>query len=1514
MSLYTNSIIPTTSSLPSLWTHQQNCFDAKRALNKCLINMWCGTGKTRIFTYSILKELYGLSVIVFPSLGLINQFNNDYIRNHEFIGYWTNHTVLSFCSETDVGNKKNTKEIKYTTSEKVLKSFLKKSQKKVITVTYQSLEKFVNIILESDLTIDYLVYDEAHRAVGHRIQETVFHNKEFNAVCGKIEFYTATPVNRNGIIMSMDEKSRVDLDTDTGFDSDLEIGDEEKDEEEEEVDLDLTNNLEDNNEDIDDDSDFDSDDLEDIVSHCGSLAFEYLYCDAVKDGISRKYEVTVNLAFEKKDVTKTKTIYENMIRTCLSTPTYNYWNILTFHGGVNESTERVNTFVKCFSSPENVNLFKTTFQETQNNEFPETKTMYSVRNICFEGIHSDMSTKKRNAILKKFDKKVPGRIFILSSCRTIGEGIDTKWANMEVPVDPTKSIVYESQKIGRITRMPEPDMPPSILLIPVSINKSMYERAETDIDKDKLIRKELNENRDFSTLLNVISAFKYQFDKETFDHCLRYPNKFSPDEVKKNLERQGFQIEKSKGTLIDNINYLVNDPEKVIEPTTSKNAIMDLNEISDQIERPIEIHSQNMDQPVETVGSQNEKSGDPIRLFQNENDEYQPIVEKDGNSGSSGSSSKKNPVHPPEKRDRPFKINYDPDLLVLWNIEETQFYDKFGKGILDCELSWNKKLEKRWFETLEEVKIFIDEERKLPSGTSKNVNERKMKIWLYSQTQNYKKNKWSMKNKKLKDEWENFIQDPKYKQYFLSNEKYWFKTLNQIKRFIDKEGRRPNSMNEENKYERVLGQWMVTQGQSYKKKIYIMKKKNIRKIWKNLTNNSKYALYFGGKKNIWFSNFKKAKKYLDQNKKRPNKRSEDPYIKFIGAWLANQQTSYQNKSGFMKNLELKKTWEKFIQDPSYSCYFCSEEEQWFLHFKKAQCFIIQNGKRPNKESDNIYEKKCGHWLGNQLYAYKNQTGLITGHNPTIKKAWEEFIQDPKYTQHFWSQKEKWFSNFKKTKQFLDEKKKRPNQKSEGEKKLGLWINGQIQRYKNQIGLMKYEKIKNVWKEFIQDPKYAKHFLSNEEKWMTMFKKVKEFIDKNDKRPRSSTYLGRWVGTQIQSYKKLQYIMKESDKIKNIWEEFIKDPKYAKYFCSKKEIWISNLELTKKYLNQKNEKPNRRSKNPHTKFIGGWLQSQIRHYKKRSGQMKNPEIKKTWEEFINNPKYSKFLNQQKTKKRKPPQSTTTDQPPINQPRNQETTKPIEPKKRIKLTISPKTKTPSPKSVKIKIPKKPTKRKRPPSKPIINVEDRKKELMATMTHEELAEKRAKEECQRSSGYQAPNPEAKNKINEWISSSILLDSEGDIIVLDGPQFKSSAAIVGKGISVGRIIVPNNSSDAEEMTQHPIYGGCVIDTYLEDLLDEYIQNQKPIAGIYADFMGQEDIFDQLKQLNLEKGCVIGYTRSARGSKASHVNSFSNGLMRKMYETFRTAKNIIPDEYNGVIVYGEHVRMATCVFQLALK
>ena len=46
--------------------------------------MWCGTGKTVTFTISIFEDKTSLNVIVFPSLGLINQYSNDYFLNENF--------------------------------------------------------------------------------------------------------------------------------------------------------------------------------------------------------------------------------------------------------------------------------------------------------------------------------------------------------------------------------------------------------------------------------------------------------------------------------------------------------------------------------------------------------------------------------------------------------------------------------------------------------------------------------------------------------------------------------------------------------------------------------------------------------------------------------------------------------------------------------------------------------------------------------------------------------------------------------------------------------------------------------------------------------------------------------------------------------------------------------------------------------------------------------------------------------------------------------------------------------------------------------------------------------------------------------------------------------------------------------------------------------------------------------------------------------------------------------------
>ena len=48
--------------------------------------------------------------------------------------------------------------------------------------------------------------------------------------------------------------------------------------------------------------------------------------------------------------------------------------------------------------------------------------------------------------------------------------------------------------------------------------------------------------------------------------------------------------------------------------------------------------------------------------------------------------------------------------------------------------------------------------------------------------------------------------------------------------------------------------------------------------------------------------------------------------------------------------------------------------------------------------------------------------------------------------------------------------------------------------------MKNEIIYNQWTEFINDNKYKKYFISNEDNWIDILNQVKLYIDNNNKRP------------------------------------------------------------------------------------------------------------------------------------------------------------------------------------------------------------------------------------------------------------------------------------------------------------------------------------------------------------------------------------------------------------------------------
>lgn len=69
-----------------------------------------------------------------------------------------------------------------------------------------------------------------------------------------------------------------------------------------------------------------------------------------------------------------------------------------------------------------------------------------------------------------------------------------------------------------------------------------------------------------------------------------------------------------------------------------------------------------------------------------------------------------------------------------------------------------------WKNKSEEVKKYIDENKKRPSSKDKNQEIKILGKWLSHQRQNYKNNEKSMKNEEIKNLWEEFLKE--YQEYF----------------------------------------------------------------------------------------------------------------------------------------------------------------------------------------------------------------------------------------------------------------------------------------------------------------------------------------------------------------------------------------------------------------------------------------------------------------------------------------------------------------------------------------------------------------------------------------------------------------------------------------------------------------------------------------------------------------------------------------------------------------------------
>jgi SAM-dependent methyltransferase len=160
-----------------------------------------------------------------------------------------------------------------------------------------------------------------------------------------------------------------------------------------------------------------------------------------------------------------------------------------------------------------------------------------------------------------------------------------------------------------------------------------------------------------------------------------------------------------------------------------------------------------------------------------------------------------------------------------------------------------------------------------------------------------------------------------------------------LKKFIDDNKKTPSN-HSKNKDEKQLGLWLCTQKGNYKNQKNSMSINDPRrKVFEQFQD--EYKEYLLTDDEIWYDNFNKLKKFIDDNKKIPSTIAKDKDEKQLGSWLSNQKNKYKNQKESMKiNEPRRKVFENFI-------------EEYKEYFKNFELNIIETqDKKDDPQNDN----------------------------------------------------------------------------------------------------------------------------------------------------------------------------------------------------------------------------------------------------------------------------------------------------------------------------------------------------------------------------------------------------------------------------------------------------------------------------------------------------------------------------------------------------------------------------------
>jgi superfamily II DNA or RNA helicase len=170
--------------------------------------------------------------------------------------------------------------------------------------------------------------------------------------------------------------------------------------------------------------------------------------------------------------------------------------------------------------------------------------------------------------------------------------------------------------------------------------------------------------------------------------------------------------------------------------------------------------------------------------------------------------------------------------------EENYIYnEKYSKFVTTKKDKWLIKFNK--------YKQFIIDNRRRPSSSSKNKEEKELGIWGNLQLGKYRLNEINatINSPEIRSKWEEFISDKKYRQHFMSYEQIWEYKFEKVKVFLTREKRRPNARSQDEN-EATLGNWLQTNITNYRKQCDRMKDESYRQKWQEFITSEEYSKFF----------------------------------------------------------------------------------------------------------------------------------------------------------------------------------------------------------------------------------------------------------------------------------------------------------------------------------------------------------------------------------------------------------------------------------------------------------------------------------------------------------------------------------------------------------------------------------------------------------------------------------------------------------------------------------------------